>query len=93
MNNLYRFFWDCSWGEVEGVFIASHDELETVIGKEVYFGEILGKHSEVYGTVERDDVELISDDQDFIYKLEEVFKGKTVSGYNPIDYYEQQWRD
>lgn len=26
--------------------------VESVIGNEVYFGEILGKHSEVYGTLE-----------------------------------------
>lgn len=69
MNNLYRFCWDCGRaGDVEGVFIASHDELENIIGKEVYFGEILGKHSEVYGIVERDEVKLISNDQDLISK-------------------------
>ena len=51
---LWKFHWDCGRaGDVEGLFIATEEEVENLIGSEVYFGEILGKHSEVYGTVEK----------------------------------------
>ena len=77
---LWKFYWDCGrQGDVEGVFKATKEEVENAIGKEVYFGEILGKHSEVYGTLEDGECELISDDP--IYVMNAV-----GSGYNPLNY-------
>lgn len=35
--------------------------IETFTGVEVYFGEIAGKHSEIYGTLDEEDIELITD--------------------------------
>jgi hypothetical protein len=84
---IAKFFWDCGrMGEVEGMFVSSRDELEKAYGKEVYFGEILGKHSEVYGTLDRCDIEIKTDDQAFIAKFEEIMGGGTISGYNPLSY-------
>lgn len=49
---LYKFYWYCGrMGDVEGVFKAKKSFVESVIGNNVYFGEILGKHSDVYGTL------------------------------------------
>jgi hypothetical protein len=82
---LYKFYWDCRrMGNVEGVFAINPEELKKYIDKEVYFGEILGKHSEVYGTLEEDDLTLLTKDQDFIKKAEEF--RLIPFGYNPIDY-------
>ena len=72
-------------GNVEGMFIASHATLDAAVGKKVYFGEILGKHSEVYGVLERDDVAVLTEDQEFLVKMME-YVGSQVSGYNPLSY-------
>lgn len=77
---LWSFYWDCGrQGDVEGIFKATEDEVEAAIGKEVYFGEILGKHSEVYGTLEDGEIELESDDPLVVMDAKE-------SGYNPLEY-------
>lgn len=83
---LVRFKWDLRrMGVVEGMFVTTHGELAAKFGKQVYFGEILGKHSEVYGQFEPGDLTVVTDDADFIAKLKH-FVGTHVSGYNPMDY-------
>ena len=87
MKKIYRFCWDVGrMGTVEGIFIADSNEVEKQIGKEVYFGEILGKHSEICGTLDNEDLEIKSDDPAFVEKCIEVFGDGTISGYNPLDY-------
>lgn len=83
---LVRFYWDAGrMGHVEGLFITTPAALNKAYDKFVYFGEILGKHSEVSGTLERGDIEYVSEDQEFIDKLQELL-GTDISGYNPLDY-------
>lgn len=85
-NVLWKFNWDCGRsGEIEGLFIAPKSEVDSIIGKEIYFGEALGKHSEVYGELETGDLEQMEASDDLIKELEELF-GTTVSGYNPLEY-------
>ena len=70
MKAIYEFYWDCGrQGEVLGTFIANKAQVEAAIGSEVYFGEILGKHSEVHGTLDNDDLTMKTDDQEFSNKL------------------------
>lgn len=84
MKKLYKFEWDCRrMGEVTGIFVEDDAEVSKHIGKDVYFGEILGKHSEVYGVVEETDITVLTEDQEFIKKFEELVG--TV-GYNPFEY-------
>ena len=54
----------------------------------MYFGEILGKHSEVSGDIEGlgNDINIVTDDQEFIAKFESIMGSGTVSGYNPFCY-------
>ncbi len=83
---LARFFWDCGrMGHVEGLFVTTRETLTAAYGKRVYFGEILGKHSEVDGTLDEGDITIVTDDQAFIGKLVEYI-GSSVSGYNPLSY-------
>jgi len=90
-NILYKFHWDCGrMGEVEGLFIADPIEVHAAIGKEVYLGEVLGKHSDVYGTLDEEDLTVLSEDQEFVAKLEEVLGTKNISGYNPLLYIEEE---
>lgn len=77
---LWSFFWDCGrQGEVEGLFKATKEEVQDAVGRKVYFGEILGKHSEVYGVIEEGEITLESENP------LEVINAKE-SGYNPLDY-------
>lgn len=89
MKGIYEFYWDVGrMGSVSGTFIADSDMIDKAIGKQVYFGEILGKHSEVYGTLDEWDLELKTQDQDFINKFEEIMGEGYSTGYNPLDYIE-----
>lgn len=93
MLKLYRFYWDCRRGGcVEGLFIEDSDVVEKYIGGDVYFGEILGKHSDVYGTLDEGDLTVISEDQEKIQWLQEIL-GNSVSGYNPFDYMQESEDD
>lgn len=83
---LWKFCWDTRReGSVEGLFVATEQEMSGLIGKDVYFGEILGKHSEVCGTMEWEDVEKINLNDETIEKVSSVL-GNTWSGYNPFEY-------
>lgn len=85
MKNLYLFNWDCGRdGDIDGLFAAEEKEVEETIGQEIYFGEILGKHSNIFGILKREDVEFISSDQELINKLDDLFGGGSYSGYNPL---------
>lgn len=89
MKKLYQFNFSCGrMGSLEGIFIAESSEVEALIGKEIYFGEVLGKHSEVSGLLEESDLQVLTDDQDFIETFERVLWTGTISGYNPLDYYD-----
>ncbi len=90
MKNLYSFYWDCGrQGEVNGVFLATEEEVNNVIGKEIYFGEILGKHSEIYGKLEKNEIKIITDNQDFL-KMAEDLKIDLSSGFNPLAYIQEE---
>lgn len=77
---LWKFYWDCGrQGSVTGIFKATKEEIKMAIGNKVYFGEILGKHSEVEGILEEGDIELLSDDPiEVLNSLE--------TGYDPLEY-------
>lgn len=91
MLKLYSFYWDCGrMGGVEGLFVADDQDVADAIGQEVYFGDILGKHSDVYGTLDPQDITVISEDQEKISWLVSLL-GADVSGYNPLGYI--HWED
>lgn len=91
---IYAFNWDCGrMGNLEGIFVADQEEVKKLIGKEIYFGEVLGKHSEIYGNLDDEDLKVLTTDQEFITKFIEIMGEGTVSGYNPLDYYEEDEED
>lgn len=90
MKKLYKFYSDYGrMGDLEGLFIADESDVDAVIGKEIYFGEVLGKHSDVSEVMER---EMFSEITVPIEALEVLEKelGSTWSGFNPIDIYNEQ---
>ena len=85
MKALYKFHWDCGrQGDVTGLFVEEKENIKNIIGKEVYFGEILGKHSEVYGIVEKKEITMITDEK---VVVDLFVKEKISTGYNPCSYY------
>lgn len=91
MKNLYSFYWDCGrMGDLQGMFVASPEQIAAIIGRQAYFGEVLGKHSEIYGRVNEQDITLVSDDQEKVAWLLEVTGGfETISGFNPLEFVEE----
>ena len=91
MQKLYQFHWDCGRnGKLDGLFIAEESEIAAIIGKTIYFGEVLGKHSDVWGPLDEEDLVVKSDDPEFIAKLFEIMGVGTISGFNPLSYYDPE---
>lgn len=86
-RGVYRLTWDAGrMGTVKGIFTATDEEVTSAIGREVYFGEVLGKHSEIYGTLEAQEVTLVTDDADFVAAFDRF---KCATGYNPLKYFRE----
>lgn len=75
-------------GDLDGLFITTKETLDfffTALNGYVYFGEALGKHSEVYGELEQDNIKILCEDQERVNWLQDLL-GTSLSGYNPLDY-------
>ena len=84
MKALYKMTFDYGrMGELEGVFVAEKEDVEYLTSHKVmiYFGEVLGKHSEVCGWLEESEVKFITDDENVIRIVEEY---GLESGYDPF---------
>lgn len=89
MKQLFKFDVDFGrMGEIGGVFVATQEEVDNIVGKEVDFGEALGKHSEVCFEIEAEHITKMDVSAEAIEELRSVL-GDTWSGYNPIEYYEE----
>lgn len=73
-------------GTMSGVFVATREDVDSIIGKRIAFGDALGKHSDVRIDIERSHIKLLTEDADFIEKFSEF---KLTTGYNPLTYYEE----
>ena len=68
-------------GYVSGTFVADDLDVQKVMGKDVYLGEVLGKHSNISATIDDETLTVLTDDQDFIKKFAEF---QCDSGHNPV---------
>jgi hypothetical protein len=83
---LWSFYFDCGRsGSLDGLFVATEEEVNSVIGKHAYFGEVLGKHSEVYGDIEPNDIHKLNISPEAVEEVS-AHLGDTWSGFNPLDY-------
>lgn len=94
MKVIAEYYVDCGrMGSLQGLFVTTRRELDRGYGKTLYWGEVLGKHSEVIEEFRKDAITIRSEDQEFIAKLCEVLdisSEGTISGLNPISQlYEQ----
>lgn len=93
MKAVYKLHYDCGrMGELTGLFIAEKEDVDKLIesGEEVYFGDVLGKHSEVFGPIEECDLTLISTEENVIKLIEE---NGLENGFNPFDYINDEDED
>jgi hypothetical protein len=95
---LYKFHWYCGrLGDLSGLFVSSRAAVSSVIGMDVYFGEVLGKHSEIYGTLEASEIEevLVLDTESSLEVVSAIAsalgcsfwvrsRSLTLSGFDPL---------
>ena len=62
MKKVYQFLRGYRGGSVSGVFVCTEEEMNNLVGKEIYLGEVLGKHSEVFVTLEEGECACIAQD-------------------------------
>lgn len=85
MKKIYQF--ECDFGRMgslEGCFLAESDLVDKIIGKEIHFGEVLGKHSDVSITLNEKHLNILSDDYEFIDKFQTIMGINWSVGHNPI---------
>ena len=75
-------------GDLQGIFIADKQEVDNLITskKEIYFGEVLGKHSEVVAYLTHDEIKMVSDNPSVVGLFQEL---NMQCGYNPFSYIEE----
>lgn len=85
MKALCRLNFDCGrQGCLEGIFIADTEDVKYLKENKisVYFGEALGKHSEIYGYINEQEIEVITTEEKVI---DIVQKYNLENGHNPFD--------
>lgn len=86
MKALFKMNFDYGrMGSLEGLFIAEKEYIDFLVEKEleVYFGEVLGKHSEVCGRVALEEVTMVTTDEKVLQVIEQY---GLENGYNPLKY-------
>lgn len=83
---IFKFNVDCGrQGQLDGVFISTKEKVKKLHESkiDVYFGEVLGKHSEIFGEIEEHEITFISDNEEAVKVVEEH---NLTSGHNPFNY-------
>jgi len=94
MLNLYKFYVFCGRaGNLKGLFAAEQEEVEAVFGKDLFFGEVLGKHSDVTVSFGPEDITKIDVDHSTVCTLIDAFGTNSFCGFNPLDQYNDQVED
>jgi len=75
-------------GHLHGIFIATKTAVDDLVKSEnvIHFGEVLGKHSEVYGPIDKGEITLVTNDKTAV---DAFSKFKMETGYNPFNYLHQ----
>lgn len=73
-------------GNLSGMFYAIQRNIKKLIGKEINFGEVLGKYSEIKVELEERHIEVVTEDPKFLEEVQK--KGINLEiGYNPFEYF------
>ena len=85
MKALYKIDLRLRYASATGLFIEDKEKIEWLLKTKpkIYFGEISGKRSEVSGTLDEDDIQMITDDPDDLKVIERL---ELEHGINPFWY-------
>ena len=85
MKALYKIDLHLHYASAVGLFIEDKEKVEWLLREkpEINFGEISGKHSDVPGTIDEDDIQMITDDPDELLVVERL---ELEHGINPFWY-------
>lgn len=85
---LYKLDYDYGrLGIISGLFVAYEHEIARLFATTIYFGEILGKHSDIILDLKPEDITVVSTNQLVIEELLKVADDSgTICGYNPFDF-------
>lgn len=90
MRYLYKFHHDFGrMGDLNGLFVATEEQVKNIIGKNIYFGECLGKHSDIDLDIEESDIVKQDLDSETVEKVTKLL-GVWWSGKNPVAIYDEQ---
>jgi hypothetical protein len=82
-------------GSLEGIFISNPETVEKIFGKTIFFGEVLGKHSDIFCIIDSTDIKILNVRDSTVDDLLTAVATSsqiyyTVSGINPLDYFENE---
>ena len=85
MKALYKIDLHLHYADATGLFIEDKEKVEWLLREkpEIYFGEISGKHSDISGALDEDDIQMITDDPDELKVIERL---ELEHGINPFWY-------
>ena len=85
MKALYKIDLHLHYAHATGLFIEDKEKVEWLLREkpEIYFGEISGKHSNVSGVLDEDDIQMITDGPDDLKVIERL---DLEHGINPFWY-------
>lgn len=87
MKHLYKFNHEFGYGytNLQGVFLATQEEVEAIVDKEISFGDLFDNWGSVDIVVNAEDITLLTTDEGFINQA--VCLGLVPSGLNPLTAY------
>lgn len=88
---LWKFYVDGGRvGSLSGLIAVSQADIDNIVGEDVYFGEVLGKHSDITVRIGLDAFTLIDIPEEYVQKIvDSAGGGHCISGYSPFDYWER----
>lgn len=86
MEALYKLHVDYGRsGCLSGLFIAEKENMDKLVEDKtiIYFGDVLGKHSDIHGELTNEDFTMVTDDVNVIKLVRDY---KLENGPNPFHY-------
>lgn len=79
-TKIYQYRIECPRSsDICGTFLLTDRDLKAIVkkleGVEVYYGEVAGKHSEVYQIFQAKDLKMVSDKPEEVKLFKKLFKG------------------
>lgn len=89
-EKIYKFEVSGRSGSLESVFAATEEQIAWIVGKDIWFGDVWGKHSSVSLTMETQDFTVVTEDPTAVKTFKEIIK---LTGDCPFNYLEDEQLD